>query len=189
MKTSSPRPFFHGSRIDFFLYAAFVVLLGTMFFVLASYDFLRLYVYSFLVEKFTFINSHSIEKMLQEYFSNENALSKFLERVSLALPFVWLASHVNGVINKRKKLSAEYEHKKIVMEFYVDFNDQIENNSILKEAFVKSVTDVITRFPSTIGEAQESASPMGKVLNTIKGKDKNLEKNIKNLVEYNKDAT
>ena len=112
-----------------------------------------------------------------------------LARISLAFPFVWLASHVNGLINKRNKLYTEYEHKQAVMEFYVVFKDEVKKDDKMREAFAKAITDVVLRFPSIIGEAQESDSPMDKILNTIKGKDKNLEEKVKNLAKGKKDAT
>ena len=170
------RFFYLSLWVNVFLYFVLVSLLLTIFFVLATYNFLIFVVYEFLnlsvshllPDNSSFLQSFPKKSELLKLLTEENVLSKFFGRVSLALPLVWLASHVNGVINKRKKLYAEYEHKRIVMEFYVAFKDQIEDNSILKEAFAKSVTDVILRFPSIIGKAQESDSPIDKILSTFK---------------------
>ena len=177
------RFFYLSLWVNVFLYFVLVFLLLSIFFVLATYnfliftlyDFLKLSASYFLPDGSSFLQSLSKEDELPKLLAEENVLSKFFARVSLVLPLVWLTSHVNGVINKRKKLYAEYEHKRIVMEFYVAFKDQVEDSSILKEAFAKSVTDVATRFPSTIGEAKESDSPIDKILRTFKReKDKNI---------------
>ena len=109
-------------------------------------------------------------------------------KISSAVPFIWLASHVNKVINKRNKLYVEYEHKQIVMEFYVAFKDEMKEDPSMKRAFAKAVTDVVLRFPSMIEEAQDSDSPMEKVLDTFKDKapkDKadKLAKTIKDVIK------
>ena len=167
----------HGEKVNFFLYCFLVLLLLAVFSILMAYDYIINNIFSF-----DFKPSELNE-------SNKGVLSGIFRRISLTLPFVWLASHVNGVINRRKKLHVEYEHKRIIMEFYVAFRNEIKGDDKMREAFAKAITDVVLRFPSVIGERQESDSPMDKILNTIKGKDKNLEKNVENVAKGKKDAT
>ena len=103
-----------------------------------------------------------------------------LSRIPLLFPLVWLAGHINNVINRKIKLNIEYEHKQAVIDFYIAFEYLFDKDPNMKEAFVKAMTDVILRFPSTIGEAQESDSPMDKILSVFKSEKK---KNLKNLKE------
>ncbi len=94
-----------------------------------------------------------------------------LQRISLALPLVWLASHINALINRRAKLYVEYEHKEVVMSFYSTFKEEIKEGSYLEKAFSQGVVDVILRYPSIIGEAEETDSPLDKILNKFRSKD------------------
>ena len=110
--------------------------------------------------------------LLFSFLSFPTTIAGVLARISLISPFVWLASHVNSIINRRNKLYIEYEHKERVIEFYVAFKDEIKKNDKIREAFAKAITDVILRFPSIIGEAQESDSPIDKILKTFKEKYK-----------------
>lgn len=132
------------NKIHIFLYIVFVLLLSAIFFAIVIWIILA--------------------------GPNKLSPSDVISRISLILPLIWLTSHVNGVINKRAKLSVEYEHKEKIMNFYIAFKVQVADDPELNLALSKGVADVILRFPSIIGEAEETDSPLDKILNKIRGK-------------------
>ena len=93
----------------------------------------------------------------------EITIASVLQRITIILPLVWLASHVNALINSRPKAYVEYEHKEMVITFYSAFKDEIGYPD-LKKAFTKGVIDELLRFPRFIGETRETDSPLDKIL-------------------------
>ena len=143
---------FKKNKIHIFIYVIFILLLFAILFIAIE----------------TFFDAKAPDVKDSEGGIN---LLYIMSKISLILPLLWLTSHVNGIINKRAKLYVEYEHKQKILEFYIAFKTQFDDDEEFSKVLARRVADVILRYPSIIGEAEETDSPLDKILGKFKSKN------------------
>ena len=93
----------------------------------------------------------------------EDIIYRFVTRMALASPFIWLAMVFSKRRNQYERLKQEYMHKEVLGSSYKGFRKQIddlgEGNDILLNEYIRSMIAQISSNPSTTLDGKHSDNP------------------------------